>query len=131
MTTPQFTLILPNMEAQDEIRDAARQLRRRMSLPEVLLWKELKGGKIGLHFRKQHPIGPYVLDFYCAEANLAVEVDGQSHGTGDHPLRDARRDIWLAEKGVRTLRLTARDVLNSPYDIALGIRTFVEENPGF
>ena len=53
-----------------------------MSLPEVLLWKAIKGGarSNGLHFRKQHPIGPYVLDFYCDAAKLAVEVDGANHG---------------------------------------------------
>lgn len=100
-----------------------------MSLPEVLLWKELKGGKLGLHFRKQHPLGPYVLDFYCDAAKLAVEVDGYSHGTDDRPQRDDRRDAWLADKGIRTLRLAAREVLRSPYDVVLGIKIFVEENP--
>jgi very-short-patch-repair endonuclease len=79
------------MEASHEIRGAARQLRRRISLPEALLWKELRGGRIGLHFRKQHPLGPYVLDFYCDAAKLAVEVDSYVHGTSDRPARDARR----------------------------------------
>ena len=73
-----------------------------MSLPEVLLWKELKGRKVGLHFRRQHPLGPYVLDFYCDEAKLAVEVDGSSHGTDNRPDRDDRRDGWLAGKGIRS-----------------------------
>jgi very-short-patch-repair endonuclease len=77
-----------------------------MSLPEVLLWRVPKGRKMeGLHFRKQHPVGPYVLDFYCDARKLAVEVDGGSHGFGDRPDRDDRRDAWLAERGVRTLRV--------------------------
>jgi very-short-patch-repair endonuclease len=117
------------MEANHEIRDAARRLRRRMSLPEVLLWKVLRGSGIGLHFRKQHPLGPYVLDFYCDEAKLAVEVDGYAHGTDDRPERDARRDAWLAEKGVRTLRISAREVLRSPDDAARTILAFVEDHP--
>ena len=51
-----------------------------MSLPEVLLWKAIKDGAIDrLRFRKQHPIGPYVLDFYCHELKLAVELDGEPH----------------------------------------------------
>jgi very-short-patch-repair endonuclease len=74
-------------------------------------------------------VGPYVLDFYCDEAKLAVEVDGYSHGTDDRPERDARRDAWLEEKGVRTLRIAAREVLRSPDDAARTILTFVEDHP--
>ena len=83
-----------------------------MSLPEVLLWKAIKGRKlIGLQFRKQHPVGPYVLDFYCDARKLAIEVDGGSHGFGDRPERAGRRDTWLSERGVRTLRLSAELIL--------------------
>jgi very-short-patch-repair endonuclease len=62
-------------------------------------------------FRRQHPIGPYILDFYCAAAKLAVEIDGEGHGMGDRPQRDERRDAWLAERGVTTLRVPAVDVM--------------------
>ncbi|WP_204270871.1 DUF559 domain-containing protein, partial [Escherichia coli] len=55
-------------------------------------------------FRKQHAAGPYVLDFYCAPAMLAIEVDGEAHARGDRPARDATRDAWLAEQGVKVLR---------------------------
>ena len=83
-----------------------------MSLPEVLLWKAIKGRQLqGLHFRKQHPIGPYVLDFYCDAEKLAVEVDGSSHDFGDRPVRDDRRDAWLRAQGIATLRLPASLVL--------------------
>jgi very-short-patch-repair endonuclease len=93
-------------------KDRAKVLRRQMSLPEVLLWRAIKGRKLnGLHFRKQHPIGPYVLNFYCEALRLAVEVDGSSHGFGDRPQRDERRDAWLTAQGVRTLRLSAALVL--------------------
>ena len=61
----------------------------------------------GWRFRRQHPLGPYVLDFYCDEARLAVEVDGAVHWMWANPARDARRDAWLIERGVRTLRLSA------------------------
>ena len=102
-----------------ETQALAKALRRRMSLPEVLLWKELKGRKLeGFHFRKQHPLGSYVLDFYCDEAKLAVEVDGGSHSFGDRPERDQRRDAWLAAKGVQTIRISAAFVLEAPYDAA-------------
>jgi very-short-patch-repair endonuclease len=89
----------------------ARQLRREMTPPEARLWMALRGRQAdGLRFRRQHPIGPFVLDFYCDSAKLAVEVDGFAHVTADRPQRDARRDDWLAARGVRTLRIDARDV---------------------
>jgi very-short-patch-repair endonuclease len=100
------------VQASHETRDFARHLRRRLSLPEGLLWRALKAAKAdGLKFRKQHPLGPYVLDFYCHEARLCVEVDGGSHNFGRRPEADARRDGWLAGKGIRTLRLPAAFVL--------------------
>jgi len=83
-----------------------------MSLPEVLLWQQLRGRRLeGLRFRRQHPFGPFVLDFFCAEAKLAIEVDGASHHVGDRPARDAYRDHWLADGGIHTLRLPASLVL--------------------
>ncbi|WP_428151625.1 endonuclease domain-containing protein [Caulobacter sp.] len=85
-----------------------------MSLPEILLWSELRGGRLGgLKFRRQHPFGPYVLDFYCAEKRLAVEVDGEAHAHEDRPEQDRIRDQRLSENGVITLRIPARDVLQS------------------
>jgi very-short-patch-repair endonuclease len=82
-----------------------------MSLPERLLWQQLRLKQTGLRFRKQHPAGPYVLDFYCHEARLCVEIDGQSHDFT--AVRDERRDKWLASQGVRTVRIAATDVLHN------------------
>ena len=91
----------------------ARALRRKMSLPEVLLWRELRARPGGMQFRRQHPAGPYVIDFFCAPANLAVEIDGEAHGRGDRPERDSDRDAWLGAQGVRVLRFPAIDVLQT------------------
>jgi very-short-patch-repair endonuclease len=107
------------MRARPRTRTFAKALRRRLSLPEALLWPRLKGRHLeGLHVRKQHPLGPYVLDFYCDEARLCIEIDGQGHGAEDRPERDARRDAWLADHGVHTLRLRAALVLED-MDVAL------------
>lgn len=115
------------MDAHDQTRDFAKTLRRRLSLPEGLLWRAIKTRKLaGLHFRKQHPIGPYVLDFYCHAVKLAVEVDGQSHGFGDRPERDERRDLWLAAKGIRTLRISASTVLRDVDDATRTILGFLD-----
>ena len=62
-------------------------------------------------FRRQHPVGPYVIDFYCAAARLAVEIDGWGHALGDGPERDERRDAWLRERGIRTMRIPAVEVM--------------------
>ena len=90
----------------------ARKLRREMTLPEVLLWKALRGKKLGLKFRKQHPIPPYVVDFYCASARLVVEIDGFAHDNAELADSDARRDRALIEKGYDVLRLPASLILN-------------------
>jgi very-short-patch-repair endonuclease len=84
-----------------------------MSLPEALLWRERRRRSLGRHIRRQHPIGPYVLDFYCDSGRLAIEVDGQAHRLAGTPEHDARRNAWLAARGIRTLRLPAVDVLKN------------------
>jgi very-short-patch-repair endonuclease len=91
--------------------ERARALRRVLSLPEVLLWRALRDRPGGWKFRRQHPAGPYVLDFYCSDARLAVEIDGIAHDMGDRSERDAVRDAWLATNGVVVLRIPAADVL--------------------
>ena len=91
------------MTATDKAYKTARRLRRDMSLPERLLWTRLKGSEI--HIRKQHPVGPYILDFYCASRKLAIEVDGFAHDTGNRPQRDDVRTAWLNEKGIEVLRI--------------------------
>ncbi|MGQ3096711.1 MAG: endonuclease domain-containing protein [Brevundimonas aurantiaca] len=100
------------MDAPRKTQDRARDLRRNLTLPEVLLWQALRRrGLCGARFRRQHPIGPYILDFYCDTARLAVEIDGSSHDTPDQARHDARRTDWLNRRGVAVLRIPARDVL--------------------
>jgi len=96
----------------------SRQQRRSMSLPEVLLWRHLRRSPGGLHFRRQHAVGPYVADFYCAAAKLVIEVDGQAHDMGKRPRRDETRASWLESQGLDVLRIPAKDVLKDPTEIA-------------
>jgi very-short-patch-repair endonuclease len=91
----------------------ARSLRKDMSLSEVLLWQQLRGRKAGVKFRRQHPIGPYVVDFYCSHASLIVEIDGEAHSRGEQPVRDRSRDQFLEENGYRVLRIAAAEVLRN------------------
>ena len=99
------------LEGSDTARRTARRLRRAMTPPEIALWQALRRNHAGLRFRRQYPAGPYILDFYCAPARLAIEVDGEAHDRGDRPARDAERDRWLAAQGVTVLRYAARDVM--------------------
>jgi very-short-patch-repair endonuclease len=96
----------------------ARRLRRNLSPPEARLWSRLRARAPGaLIFRRQHPIGPYVIDFYCAPARLAVEVDGIGHDMGDRPQRDLRRDAWLSAQGVTVMRIAASEVMRAFDDV--------------
>ncbi len=96
----------------------ARHLRDNLSLPEALLWRLLKGLPEGVHFRSQHPIGNYVLDFYCAKAKVAFEIDGIAHDMGTRPERDGLRDVWLRGQGIEVVRISATEVLKSPETVA-------------
>lgn len=89
----------------------ARGLRREMSLPDGLLWRELRQRPRGFKFRRQHPAGRYILDFACLPAKLAIEIDGEAHSRGVNSASDEARDEWLANQGFRTLRVPAREVL--------------------
>jgi len=108
---------------------AARKLRRTMSLPEALLWQRLRGSPGGVAFRKQHPIDPYVADFYCSSAKLVIELDGISHDLGERPLRDEKRDAFLRERGYRVFRITATEVLRDPDAVAESIVSYAAANP--
>ena len=91
----------------------ARRLRRKMTLPEVILWEQLRGARLdSLYFRRQHPIGPYILDFYCSSARIAVEVDGSGHSNDHQWMHDRRRDRWLSANNIRVIRVFATEVLN-------------------
>ncbi len=96
----------------------ARKLRKDMSLPEVLLWRELKGKPLGIRFRRQFPVRGYVADFACLEARLLTEIDGIAHDMGDHPQRDERRDAVLIAHGWRLIRIGAKRVLAEPLPTA-------------
>lgn len=92
--------------------DRARRLRREMSLPEVMLWQQLRGQKQGFKVRRQHPLGDYVADFFVASAGLVIEVDGQVHNLKERASADARRDQRLSEQGLTVVRIAATDILN-------------------
>ena len=90
----------------------ARKLRSEMSLPEAILWQELRKRPDGWKFRRQHAAGDYVIDFYCAKAKLAVEVDGRAHDAEDAARRHSNRSAFLKARGVATTRIPAQLILD-------------------
>ena len=108
----------PTVSAQTRAR--AKQLRKTTTKAKRILWSALSGRKCGgRKFRRQRPIEPYVVDFYCAEANLVVEIDGESHEGRQH--YDRRRDQFLEELGLKIMRVTNDDVLGNLDGVAEAI----------
>ena len=87
------------------LKQVARQLRRNQTDEEKELWRALRGRQFaGFKFHRQHTVGEHILDFYCADAKLGVELDGFQHGLPEGIQRDAAREKFLAEQGIETLR---------------------------
>ena len=114
-------------------RSNAKRLRKQMTPPEIALWLALRQNEEGLRFRRQHAAGLYVLDFYCAPARLAIEVDGEAHNHGKRPERDAAREAWLTAQNIQVLRYPTRemlvnldDVIRQITSVALQRRTIIE-----
>lgn len=90
----------------------ARKLRREQTLPERRFWAlTLAWRDAGLHWRRQAPIGPYVVDFVCKSKKLIVEIDGETHFSDSAMAHDAQRTDYLAGRGYRVLRFTNADVM--------------------
>ena len=92
-------------------RDQARELRRHATAQEHKLWQRLRGRRLeGFRFRRQHPVGPYILDFYCCERRIAVELDGGEHSIPEQQVRDSERSEALRAEGIEVLRFWNSDV---------------------
>ncbi|HSC18184.1 MAG TPA: DUF559 domain-containing protein [Rhizomicrobium sp.] len=101
-------------------RGAARSLRSKSTEAERKLWHCLRDKRLcGFKFRRQQPIGPYIVDFYCSGAKLIVELDGSQHGDGRRPICDLQLTRWLETRGYAVIRFWNTDVLNDS-DYALG-----------
>ena len=104
----------PTRRVHPVILARARELRRKMTPQERKLWQRLRSKQLyGIKFRRQHPIDRFILDFFCYEYNLAIEIDGDSHYQPDQQAYDQARAEWLAGYGIRVIRFTNRDVDNN------------------
>ena len=100
----------------------ARQLRQQSTGPEEKLWAVLRNNQLGIKFRRQHPIGSYVLDFFANEHDLAIELDGVSHGKHNCQ-HDLDRQAWLKDRGIRMIRFENDEVIR---DLDFVVESIVE-----
>ncbi|HHC7310608.1 TPA: endonuclease domain-containing protein [Vibrio campbellii] len=97
-----------NLKYQKQIRS---QLRTNMPKPEEILWQRIRRKQLGVKFRRQHGIGRYIVDFYCAELNLVIEIDGDSHFSYEGKEKDTIRDAFMETLGIKVLRFTNEEVM--------------------
>ena len=111
------------IRGQKETVKLARKLRAEMTPPEIALWQALRTRPGGYKFRRQHPAGIYVLDFFCSKARLAIEVDGRAHDSPSVIGKDAARSRFLRGNGIATTRIPAKLVLE---DLDAVVRRLVQ-----
>jgi very-short-patch-repair endonuclease len=104
-----FNIAKHNLSANSSIKSKARALRKSMTESEKILWSHIRRRKQdGMYFRRQHPYGIYILDFYCFEASLVIEIDGMIHLNRRH--YDIERTKYLRSSGLNVLRFTNKDI---------------------
>ncbi|WP_282143469.1 endonuclease domain-containing protein [Cellulophaga baltica] len=108
-----------------KLKEYARQLRNNSTLSEVLLWQKIKGKALGVEFHRQVPINEFIVDFYCHEIQLAIEIDGSSHDTQcDY---DFRRQNILETKGVEFIRFEDIAVKKELFSVLMALESKVEQ----
>ncbi|MCB9285703.1 MAG: endonuclease domain-containing protein [Lewinellaceae bacterium] len=117
--------------ATPEIFSNAEALRNQMTEAEQVLWEALREKQLeGLKFRRQHPVNEYVLDFYCHQARLAIELDGKYHEENGQRFYDADRTNNLEELGMRVIRFQNEAVLENLDEVLEEIREEVKRRIG-
>jgi very-short-patch-repair endonuclease len=116
---------LNNKKSLKEVRKA---LRNSPTQAEYDLWQYLKGRQLkGKKFRRQHSFGDFIMDFYCPEAKLAIELDGAPHFTEEGRLADRERDAILESYGIKVLRFSNGELKEDPSKVLKVIETFLEK----
>lgn len=115
-----------HFDATQNIQARAKEFRKRITIPEKLLWEKLRDNHIlGFKFRRQHPIMIFVVDFYCHKAKLVIEVDGPIHNLRDNIEYDAGRTYELEELGLRVIRFSNEEVENNLDKVVSKIKNYL------
>ena len=107
--------------APEAVVERRRELRRAQTDAERLLWRHLRSSQAEVKFRRQETIGPYIVDLYCREARLAIELDGEQHVAPERIAYDARRTAFLNARGIEVVRFSNLDVLTRTPDVLQAI----------
>ena len=109
----------------------AKALRRRLTEHEAKVWLRLREWRSsGIKFRRQVPLGPYIVDFACFHPKIIVEIDGGQHTLDDHACRDAKRDAWLESQGFTVFRAWNHEVHNDISAVMNGLMTLIQNKSG-
>jgi len=108
----------------------SRDFRHPLTPTEAKVWQAVRGRQLGFKIRRQHPIERFIVDFYCAEANLVIEIDGDSHVPPDQASYDTERTRWLEERGYRVIRFIAQQVEEDLVGVVEEIRGACEAGAG-
>ncbi|MCF6451981.1 endonuclease domain-containing protein [Vibrio sp. MMG022] len=98
-----------------------------MPKPEEVLWQKIRRKQLGVKFRRQHGIGRYIVDFYCAELSLVIEIDGDSHFSTEGKEKDTKRDAFIEALGIKVLRFTNEEVMKQTESVLERIIQFSSE----
>lgn len=93
------------------LKEKASKNRKTQTLAEQMLWEKIRSNKLGIHFRRQHVIGNYIVDFVCLKNNLVIEVDGEYHNNKSQREADAYRTWYLNGRGYRVIRFTNEEII--------------------
>jgi very-short-patch-repair endonuclease len=120
---------MPNIHNNESLKSLRKSFRNNSTASEATLWKILSNSKIGgLKFRRQHSVGKFVLDFYCPELRLAIELDGEPHSNPAVIIKDIERDKYMEKLSIRVLRFENRWVYEYPEEIVNEILSFKEKS---
>jgi very-short-patch-repair endonuclease len=112
-----------------KLKELARTLRNNSTLGEIILWKRLRGKQmLGFDFHRQKPIGQFIVDFYCNELDLAIEIDGSSHDSAEAQQKDRARQEYVEASGIRFLRFSEAEVRRDVNSVINILESWIKEN---
>ncbi|MFA5668762.1 MAG: endonuclease domain-containing protein [Balneolaceae bacterium] len=106
-----------------------KQLRNDMTIAEKMLWEKVRKKSLGVRVKRLYGIGPYVLDFYIPQINLAIEVDGGIHLNPEVIIKDVNKDAFLNRNGIRVVRFKNEAILNNMEEVLFRLKNLIENEP--
>jgi len=117
-----------HQNARSQLFKNARRLRENPTKPECILWERLKNKQLGYKIRRQHPLGSFILDFYCHQLKLCIEVDGEYHNQDLQILRDEERTNQIIYSGLWLIRFSNYRVVNNVEEVVSEIKHLIEKH---